>query len=118
MMMRTLTAGILASLITAVAVLPAQAGGRQSLETYDRAGYVVAESEYGNGIVRGPVRHTRLGRQVRLPGGSWVHCGRSCTETLRVKTVDFWHSEEGAGPRNATTHDGGIFGKLGIRRNW
>ncbi len=81
---------------------------------YNEGNYVVAESEYGNGRVAGPVRHTRLGRQVRLPGGNWVYCSRSCAETLRVKTVDFWHSDEGAGPQNSTTNEGGIFGKLGI----
>jgi hypothetical protein len=29
---------------------------------------------------------------VRLPGGTWIECGRSCSETLRQETVDFWES--------------------------
>ena len=100
------------ALVSTAIVETANAGGRRSLETYDRAGWVIARSEFGNGAVRGPVRRTRLGRQVRLPGGSWVYCETSCTETLRLKTVDFWHSDQGAGPQNSTTHGGGIFGKL------
>jgi len=57
-------------------------------------GYVVAESKYGNGRVSGPVRLTDLGPQVRLPGGTWEYCRRSCSETLRVETVDFWEGRQ------------------------
>jgi hypothetical protein len=32
---------------------------------------------------------------VRLPGGTWLECGRSCSDTLRRETVDFW-KERGA----------------------
>jgi len=99
------TAAAIAALAITITATSADAG---------RRGYVVAESEFGYGRVSGAVRHTRLGRQVQLPGGNWVYCARSCAETLRVKTVDFWHSDEGAGPLNSTTHDGGIFGKLRI----
>lgn len=61
------------------------------------AGYrmVMAESRFGNGTVRGAVRATSLGNQVQLPGGSWVYCRRSCSETLRAETVDFWEAQEG-----------------------
>ncbi|MGE5511527.1 MAG: hypothetical protein ACM31O_09810 [Bacteroidota bacterium] len=55
-------------------------------------GYVVAESRWGNGTVSGPVRRGPVGWQVRLPGGNWVDCVRSCSETLRLKTVDFWQT--------------------------
>ena len=72
----------------------------------------------GNGRIAAPVRYTRRGRQVQLPGGSWVYCAKSCSETLRVKTVDFWYSDEGLGPDNSLTHDGGVFGKLGITFGW
>ena len=89
-----------------------EAGGYK--HRYNEGNYVVAESEFGNGRISGRVRHTRLGRQVQLPGGNWIYCSRSCAETLRVSTVDFWHSDEGAGSNNSTTNDGGIFGKLGI----
>ncbi len=74
--------------------------------------YVVAESRFGNGSVVGPVRRTRVGWQVRTPGGSWIHCERSCSETLRVNTVDFWQSEKStAGDNNAITHQDGVLGK-------
>ncbi len=57
-----------------------------------RGDYVIAESNYGKGTVSGPIRHGQHGLQVRLPGGSWIDCARSCSETLRRQTVDFWES--------------------------
>ena len=64
------------------------------------SGYVTAESNYGNGTVRGPVRRTPQGRlEVRLPGGTWIECGFSCADTLRRETVDFWRNHGGGGPR-------------------
>ena len=54
--------------------------------------YVVAESEWGNGVVRGAVRPGRRGLQVQLPRGTWIDCVRSCSDTLRRQTVDFWES--------------------------
>lgn len=56
-------------------------------------GYVVAESWYGRGRIRGRVRPTRLGPQVRLPGGTWIYCEITCTHTLRVNTLDFWENQ-------------------------
>jgi hypothetical protein len=57
---------------------------------------VVAESRYGHGVVAGPVRRNAYGRlEVRAPGGTWFECGRSCSETLRRETVDFWESRGG-----------------------
>lgn len=52
--------------------------------------YVTAEKTLGVGSVTAPVRPSRLGDQVRLPGGSWVYCEHSCEGTLRHETVDFW----------------------------
>ena len=58
-------------------------------------GFVTAESHYGNGTVRGPVRRTAQGRlEVRLPGGTWIECRRSCRNTLRQETVDFWQHRD------------------------
>jgi hypothetical protein len=74
-------------------------------------GYVVAESRWGRGTVRGDVRPGRHGWQVRLPGGTWVDCVRSCSETLRLQTVDFW---ETVGP---AARDGGP-GYLHFEFNW
>jgi hypothetical protein len=54
-------------------------------------GYVTAESRYGTATVTGPVRYGPAGRlEVRLPGGTWIECGRDCRDTLRRETVDFW----------------------------
>lgn len=75
------------------------------------AGYVVAESRFGNGTVSGPVRRSRFGYQVRMPGGTWIDCRRSCAETLRVETVDFWQNSKGAG-RDAIDNECGLFGCL------
>lgn len=74
----------------------AEAGFRQSRcgDTNLDKGYVVARSRHGNGSVRGSVRPSRYGYQVRTPGGNWMNCRRSCTETLRVETVDFWEGRQ------------------------
>lgn len=74
-------------------------------------GHVTAQSDIGQQTVSGPVRATRRGLQVQLPGGTWVYCETSCSETLRLETVDFWDSEA-SGNRNPTTTGPGIFGKL------
>ncbi len=74
-------------------------------------GYVTTESRFGHGTVSGPVRMARAGsREVRLPGGTWIACGRSCAETLRVESVDFWENK-GAG-RGNTDNACGLFGCL------
>src|SRR5688572_28516621 len=73
-------------------------------------GYVVAESRFGHGTVSGPVRRVRTGYEVRMPGGTWIACRRSCSETLRVETVDFW-GNRGAGP-GASDTECGILGCL------
>ncbi len=57
---------------------------------------VRAESRYGHGTVSGPVREATRGHlEVRLPGGTWLDCGRSCSETLRRESIDFWESRGG-----------------------
>lgn len=72
---------------------------------------VTAESRYGTKTVSGPVRMGPKGRrEVRLPGGTWIECGRSCSETLRRETVDFWESRGG---RNDPVDGPGYF-----RRWW
>jgi hypothetical protein len=73
-------------------------------------GIVTAESLYGNGTVRGPVRRTAQGRlEVRLPGGSWIECAYSCADTLRRETVDFWRNHGGGGPRAGGSDGPGYF---------
>jgi hypothetical protein len=59
-------------------------------------GEVTAESRYGAQTVSGPVRRNDNNRlEVRLPGGTWVECVRSCSDTLRRETVDFWQNYGG-----------------------
>jgi hypothetical protein len=81
------------------AVLDAAAAQGHGRGAHGGSGYVVAESRFGNGVVRGAVRRTSLGPQVQLPGGSWVYCKRSCSETLRAESVDFWEARQGPGGR-------------------
>ena len=33
------------------------------------------------------------GKQVQLPGGTWVDCAGDCREKLRKKTVDYWQEQ-------------------------
>ena len=72
----------------------------------------VAVSRFGNGTVSGPVRTTRTGYEVRLPGGTWVGCRRSCSETLRVETVDFYENDGRLSGYGTATNECGIFGCL------
>jgi hypothetical protein len=41
----------------------------------------------------GTIRNTAYGKQVQLPGGTWVDCAGDCREKLRKKTVDYWHEQ-------------------------
>jgi hypothetical protein len=75
---------------------------------------VVAESRFGNGSVSGPVREGRHGLEVRLPGGTWVGCRRSCSETLRVETVDFWENDGRLVGAGTASNECGVFGCLGF----
>jgi len=79
---------LLTGVLTALALPAAAQRGRP----YADGGYVVAESWWGKGTVSGPVRRGPVGWQVRLPGGTWIDCVRSCAQTLRQQTVDFWES--------------------------
>lgn len=98
-----LISAMLASVVTAVFATHAEAGRRGYAQEGNQ---VVAESRFGNGTVVGSIRHTRLGRQVQTPGGNWIYCKRSCAETLRVNTVDFWANEQGAGNGAYDQEDG------------
>jgi hypothetical protein len=91
----------------------AEAGGgygRHRSPVLHPGGYVVAESRFGHGTVSGPIRPARHGFEVRMPGGTWIACGRSCAETLRVETVDFWENR-GAG-RDRIDNECGLVGCL------
>ena len=96
--------------MTAATLTPSEAGWRRDRNADIQDGWVTANSRFGNGSVSGPVREARHGLQVRLPGGSWVYCRTSCSETLRVSTVDQWENQGsmiGAGTAQAEC---GFFG--------
>ena len=97
-----------AGAVTAALVGPAAAGRPAHAQGYDRYGgpyggqrYVTAESQWGNGTISGPVRRGRHGWQVRMPRGTWIDCVRSCSDTLRRATVDFWQSNGPNAPGSA-----------------
>ena len=81
--------------LAATLALAAAAGALTAAEAQPRRGpgpgYVTAESRYSGASITAPVRFGPRGRlEVRLPGGTWLECGRSCSDTLRRETVDFW----------------------------
>ncbi len=84
---RLTLAGLLAAAVIAAPIGTATAG-RNAIGPIQ--GYVVAYSHDGNGAIKAPWRDTARGRQVRLPHGTWVYCRTSCSETLRVQTIDIW----------------------------
>lgn len=98
------------------AAAPADAGFRNRGYNGLEQGGVTAVSKYGNGSVSGPVRRARNGLEVRLPGGTWVGCRASCSETLRVQTVDFWENDGRLVGAGSAANECGIFGCLELRR--
>ncbi|MGQ0671977.1 MAG: hypothetical protein ACT4N2_03740 [Hyphomicrobium sp.] len=102
---RSLIAGLLV-------LLAGQSAEARRLSEDTSRGYVVAESRFGNGTVSGAIREARFGLEVQLPGGSWVGCRRSCSETLRVETVDFWEKKGGVAGGGALQNECGVFGCL------
>ncbi len=76
--------------------------------------YVTALSRHSNGQVSGAVRGTDLGPQVQLPTGRWVYCRRSCSETLRVESIDFNEGDNIYLGRGTLGNECGIFGCLDV----
>jgi hypothetical protein len=104
-----------ASLVAAMAT-PSEAVFRRLRSHYTPGEVVIAESRYGNGSIKSVVRPGKLGWQVRLPSGSWTDCRRSCEETLRVKTIDFYGDGDNSidsGGYGTLQRECGIFGCLG-----
>lgn len=104
---------VAATIVTAAS--PADATFRSRGNNGGRDGVVVAVSKHGNGTVSGPVRQTRTGLEVRLPGGTWVGCRASCSETLRVETVDIWENDGRLVGAGTAANECGIFGCLELR---
>ena len=77
-----------------------------------------AESRYGNGRISAPVRAVRDGYEVRLPRGTWVACRTSCSETLRVETVDLFETDGRTTGYGTLTNECGIFGCIEWRGGW
>src|SRR5690349_11101424 len=75
----------------------------------------VAVSRFGNGTVAGPVRSTSTGYEVRKPSGTWIACRTSCSETLRVETIDFFENDGSMTGWGTVQNECGIFGCLDIR---
>jgi hypothetical protein len=75
---------------------PAAEAGTRHWPREPAFGYVTAESRYSSETITAPVRTSAHGRrEVRLPGGTWIECRRSCANTLRQETIDFWHIRNG-----------------------
>jgi hypothetical protein len=86
-MINVIKALALSAVAAAAFALPAQA-------VEGRMGQVNSCSKLHAGkCATGSVRTTTLGKQVRLPGGTWVDCAGDCQDKLRVKTVDFWKEQ-------------------------
>jgi hypothetical protein len=86
-----LAAGLALTGAAGALMTPAEAQGRRGKDGYV---YVTAQSRYSGATASGPVREGPRGRlEVRLPGGTWLECGRSCSDTLRRETVDFWRDK-------------------------
>lgn len=94
---------------------PAAAGGRSRGSQAGEHRVAYAESRHGNGTVSGPVRATSTGYEVRLPGGTWIGCRRSCEETLRVEALDMWENDGSLIGAGTLPLECGIFGCLEIR---
>lgn len=60
---------------------------------HDGYRFVLVESHYSSRSVVVPVRAARLGKQVKLPGGSWVYCEITCEYTVRRMSLDFWEGQ-------------------------
>jgi hypothetical protein len=100
------------ALMTSVALPSAAEAQSRGVGRASQPSFVYAESRFGHGTVSGPVRPgPRGGYEVRMPGGTWIPCGRCCSETLRVETVDFWENK-GAGNKNRIDNECGLFGCL------
>jgi hypothetical protein len=86
-------AATIAMVATGALMTTAEAQPRRGKERYV---YVTAESRYSGATVTAPVRVGPKNRlEVRLPGGTWLECGQSCSDTLRRETVDFWQNHNG-----------------------
>lgn len=108
----------LVALVAAAAIVittqSADAGWRNKRYMEVEQGHTTAYSRFGNGSVSARVRGSRKGPQVQLPNGRWTYCRTSCSETLRVKTVDYDEYRDRLVGRGTFLAECGIFGCLDI----
>jgi hypothetical protein len=92
--MRVSFALLVSAAIPAAASLmvPAAGASGRRWPAEPKVGYVTAESRYSSATITAPVRINAQGRrEVRLPGGTWIECRQTCSNTLRQETIDFWY---------------------------
>ncbi len=111
--MFALTALIAAISVTAMASTT-EAGWRKDRYMEIENGHTTAYSRFGNGSVSGAVRPSRKGPKVQLPNGRWTYCRTSCSETLRVQSVDLDEYHNKLVGRGSILNECGIFGCLDI----
>lgn len=58
-----------------------------------REGKVTACSKYGSECYTAKLIRSPVGWKMRLKGGTEIHCGVTCDDTLRRTTVDFWEDQ-------------------------
>ena len=92
---------------------PADARHAQRRSSYE-GGTVTTYSRHGNGEISGAVRPGRYAWEVQLPSGSWTSCRRSCEETLRVQSIDFFENQGDLVGYGTLQNQCGIFGCLEI----
>jgi hypothetical protein len=82
----------------------ADAASKRSRTASDGYQWVTAVSAYHgpNTSISAPTRPSRWGREVRLPGGSWIDCAGDCREKLRETTIDFWIEQQNRGGRDCS----------------
>jgi hypothetical protein len=108
-------AAAFAAFIAASMPSPSEAGLRRLRSAYTPGEVITAYSRFGNGSISSVVRPGRTGWEVKLPGGAWTGCRRSCEETLRVQTVDIFGDDNSlsSGGYGTLQRECGIFGCLG-----
>ena len=74
---------------------------------------MVARAASATGSSRVRCAGSASDRRCACPAAPWVYCRRSCAETLRVETVDFWEAKGLGG--GTFDNECGIFGCLEVR---
>lgn len=103
-----------AALLLMASSVSADAGWRDKRYLEVERGHTTAYSRFGNGSISAAVRGTRKGAKVQLPNGRWTYCRTSCSETLRVKTIDLNEYPNRLVGQGTFLAECGIFGCLDI----